>query len=162
MYKKCIGGTPMIDHWEGARKGWESNQTMIQVWRCAKKRGKEGSKFRWKFLRLPYNLRKIGQGHRGVFKPKLPIRGVLHPSQMGVFNVCRVQLVPGSSPWKTWLRHNSAMNCKNKQLQSLVLIVRDLRGVFSWLQQTETFLPTKKEEDPLVWTGGGDYSQTCS
>lgn len=162
MYKKFIGGTPMIDHWEGPRKGWASDQTMLQVWRWAKKRGKEGSKFGWKFLRLPYNWREVGQSHRGVLKPKLPIRGVLHPSQMGIFNLCHAQLAPGSSPWKTWLQHSSAMNFKDKQLQPLVLKVRDLRGIFSWLPQTETFLPTKKEEAPLLWTGGGDYSQTCS
>lgn len=137
----------MTDNWEDARKGWESHRSTMKVWLWVKERGKKGNKYNWMLLGSPYSLRKVGQGHWGVLRPKLPNRRVLHPSGIGLLNISAVHGQSlGAAHGKCGFGTNSAMDLRAKQLQPLVPTTGDLRSTFSWLPQTATFYPLKKRK----------------
>lgn len=97
-------------------------------------------------LGSPHSLRKVGQGHEGALRPKLPNRRVLQPSGMGLFNISALHGQRlGAAHGKHGFGTSSAMDLRAKQLQPLVPTAGDLRGTFSWLPQTAPFFPPKKK-----------------
>ena len=81
----------------------------------------------------------------GVFEPKLPIRGVLRPSGMGLFNTSAMHSqCLGAARGKHGFGANTVMDFRAKHLEASVPMVGNLRGTCSWNYSQESFYPPEK------------------